>query len=167
METSEEALSCACDREIGDVLGELFALHRSRLWRIVRFRMDRQLHARIGSGRRAAGSVSRRQPPDRELPVGTGASLFIWLRLLVMQTLCDLHRHHVGARNRATPVAMYPWTPRRRQPNIVCLAALLAGTITSPSQAAAALEFTAQLEQAIGSMAKIDQEIIACGISRT
>jgi len=43
----------------------------------------------------------------------------------------------------------------------LCLAAQLAGTVTSPSQAAAGLEMMQRLEQAIGTMAELDQEIIA------
>jgi RNA polymerase sigma-70 factor (ECF subfamily) len=43
----------------------------------------------------------------------------------------------------------------------LCLAAQLAGTLTSPSQAAAGVELMQQLERAIASMAALDQEIIA------
>jgi RNA polymerase sigma-70 factor (ECF subfamily) len=43
----------------------------------------------------------------------------------------------------------------------ICLATLLVGSITSPSQVAVALELMGELERAIGSMAEIDQEIIA------
>jgi RNA polymerase sigma-70 factor (ECF subfamily) len=56
-------------------------------------------------------------------------------------------------------VSLSPQTDGSR--TSVCLATLLAGTLTSPSQAAAALELMGQLEQAIGAMAEIDQEIIA------
>jgi RNA polymerase sigma-70 factor (ECF subfamily) len=42
-----------------------------------------------------------------------------------------------------------------------CLAIQLAASITSPSQALAGVELTERLQQAIESMAPIDQEIIA------
>jgi RNA polymerase sigma-70 factor (ECF subfamily) len=80
--------------------------------------------------------------------------------MIALQTLFDQHRHHIGAemRNAGRDV-------RLDQPDgsntSLCLAAQLAGTITSPSQAAAGLELMQRLEQAIRSMAALDQEIIA------
>lgn len=161
LEASEEALLVRLRQGDREVLGELFGLHRARLWRMVRFRMDRRLLARVDpddilqeaflvGSRRIESFLSER-----------GASLFIWLRLIVMQTLCDMYRHHVGAQMRDVrrDVPLEPNGDGSR--TSVCLAVLLAGTITSPSQAAVALELMARLEQAIGSMAQIDQEIIA------
>ena len=141
-------------------MGELFGLHRERLWRLVRFRMDPRLRDRMDPDdvlQEAFLAGSRRVESFLSQP---GASLFVWLRLLVMQTLCDLYRHHVGAqmRDARRDVAL---DPQDGSHTSVCLAVLLAGTITSPSQAAAALELMGRLEQAIASMAKIDQEIIA------
>lgn len=160
-ESNEQSLLAQLRQGDRDVLGELFGLHRERLWRMVRFRMDRRLLARIDPDdvlQEAFLVGSRRIESFLSEP---GASLFIWLRLIVMQTLCDLHRHHVGAqmRDARRDVSLDPHVDGSR--TSVCLAALLVGTITSPSQAALALELIARLEQAIGSMAEIDQEIIA------
>jgi RNA polymerase sigma-70 factor (ECF subfamily) len=161
LEASEEALLERLRQGDRDVLGELFGLHRTRLWRMIRFRMDRRLLARIDPDdvlQEAFLVGSRRIESFLAEP---GASLFIWLRLIAMQTLCDMHRHHVGAQMRDARREM-PLDPHiDGSRTSVCLAILLAGTLTSPSQAAAALELMGRLEQAIGSMAKIDQEIIA------
>jgi RNA polymerase sigma-70 factor (ECF subfamily) len=155
----EDALLMRLRKGDRDVLGELFGLHRPRLWRMVRFRMDRRLLARVDPDDvlQEAFLVGSRR--IESFLTEAGASLFVWLRLLVMQTLCDMHRHHVGAKMRDA---------RRDVPldvggsrNSVCLAVQLAGTITSPSQAAAGIELMGRLEQAIASMAEIDQEIIA------
>jgi RNA polymerase sigma-70 factor, ECF subfamily len=161
LEASEEALLERLRQGDRDVLGELFGLHRSRLWRMVRFRMDRRLLVRMDPDdvlQEAFLVGSRRIESFLSEPE---ASLFIWLRLIVMQTLCDLHRHHVGAqmRDARRDVSLEPFLDGSR--TSVCLAAFLAGTITSPSQAAVALELVGKLEQAIGTMAEIDQEIIA------
>jgi RNA polymerase sigma-70 factor, ECF subfamily len=144
-----------------DVLGELFGIHRSRLWRMIRFRMDRRLLGRVDPDdvlQEAFLVGSRRIESFLTEP---GASLFIWLRLIVMQTLCDLHRHHVGAqmRDAGRDVSLDPHTNGSQ--TSICLATLLVGSITSPSQVAVALELMGELERAIGSMAEIDQEIIA------
>jgi RNA polymerase sigma-70 factor, ECF subfamily len=160
LETTEESLLSRLRQGDRDVLGELFGLHRERLWRLVRFRMDPRLLVRMDPDdvlQEAFLDGSRRIESFLSQP---GASLFIWLRLLVMQTLCDMHRHHVGAQMRDARRDV-PLDPQDGSRTSVCLAMLLAGTITSPSQAAAALELMGRLEQAIASMAKFDQEIIA------
>ncbi len=161
LEANEQALLDRLRAGDRDVLGELFRLHRPRLWRLVHFRIDRRLLGRIDPDdvlQEAFLAGSRRIESFLTEP---GASLFVWLRLIVMQTLCDLHRHHVGAqiRDARRDISLEPAYDGAR--TSVCLAAILAGSITSPSQAVAALELTSRLEQAISSMAEIDQEIIA------
>jgi RNA polymerase sigma-70 factor (ECF subfamily) len=155
----EDALLTRLREGDRDVLGDLFGLHRPRLWRMVRFRMDGRLLARVDPDDvlQEAFLVGSRR--IESFLTESGASLFVWLRLIVMQTLCDMHRHHVGAKMRDArrDVALEAVGSRTS----VCLAIQLAGTITSPSQAAAGIELMGQLEQAIASMAEIDQEIIA------
>src|SRR3954469_3174734 len=83
-------------------LGLLFEHHRGRLEMMVRLRLDRRLQGRIDPadvlqeayldvdgrfGEAAAGS--------RELP------FFLWLRLLTVQKLAELHRRHLGAKMRS------------------------------------------------------------------
>jgi len=160
-EASEHALLERLRQGDRDVLGALFGIHRSRLWRMIRFRMDRRLLGRIDPDDvlQEAFLVGSRRIESFLLE--PGASLFIWLRLIVMQTLCDLHRHHVGAqmRDARRDVSLDPHTNGNR--TSVCLATHLVGSITSPSQDAVALELLGGLESAIRSMAEIDQEIIA------
>jgi RNA polymerase sigma-70 factor, ECF subfamily len=160
-EAREEALLVRLRQGDNAVLAELFDLHRPRLWRMVRFRMDRRLLVRMDPDdvlQEAFLAASRRIDCFLSEPA---ASLFIWLRLIVTQTLCDLHRHHLGAQMRDVrrEMPLEPFADGTR--TSVCLATFLAGTMTSPSQAASALELMARLEEAVGSMAKIDQEIIA------
>jgi RNA polymerase sigma-70 factor (ECF subfamily) len=161
VEANEEALLDRLRSGDRDVLGELFRLHRARLWRLVRFRMDRRLLGRIDADdvlQEAFLAGSHRVESYLTEP---GASFFVWLRLIVMQTLCDLHRHHLGAQMRDVrrDISLDPAFDGTR--TSVCLAAILVGSLTSPSQAIAAIELMARLEQAISSMSEIDQEIIA------
>jgi RNA polymerase sigma-70 factor, ECF subfamily len=144
-----------------DVLGELFRLHRPRLWRLVRFRMDRRLLGRIDPDDVLQEAFLVGSSRIESFLTEPGASLFVWLRLIVMQTLCDLHRHHLGAqmRDARRDIAIDPAHDGTR--TSVCLAALLVGSVTSPSQAVAAIELMGRLEQAISSMSEVDQEIIA------
>ena len=142
------------------VLGDLFSLHRQRIWRMIRFRMDRRLAARIDPDDVLQEAfLAARTRIDKFLAEPRG-SFFVWLRMIALQTLFDQHRHHIGAemRNAARDVRI-DQSPSSN--TSLCLAAQLAGTLTSPSQAAAGLEMMQQLEQAIASMAALDQEIIA------
>jgi RNA polymerase sigma-70 factor (ECF subfamily) len=143
-----------------DVLAELFALHRERLWRMIRFRMDRRMAARIDPDdvlQEAFLAGRTRIESFLEEPQG---SFFVWLRMIAMQSLIDQHRHHLGAEMRNAGRDVRLDRPEGAATSL-CLAAQLAGTITSPSQAAAGLELMQQLEQAICTMAPLDQEIIA------
>ena len=80
---------------------EAFADHRERLWRMVHFRLDRRLQGRVD-----ADDILQEAYLDA---VGLGLphfaesqpmSLFVWLRLVVGQTLIDVHRRHLGAKMR-------------------------------------------------------------------
>jgi RNA polymerase sigma-70 factor (ECF subfamily) len=156
----EEALVLRLREGDRGALGDLFSLHRQRIWRMIRFRMDRRLAARIDPDDVLQEAFLAARTRIDNFLAEPHRSFFVWLRMIALQTLFDQHRHHIGAemRNAARDV-------RIDQPDSsntsLCLAAQLAGTLTSPSQAAAGLEMVQQLEQAIASMAALDQEIIA------
>jgi RNA polymerase sigma-70 factor (ECF subfamily) len=89
--------AAAGDRQ---ALGDLFALHRERLWRMIHLRLDRRLQGRLDPddvlqetwlvyGQRFGEYASSRSVP-----------FFLWLRGLAGQKLVDLHRQHLGARMR-------------------------------------------------------------------
>src|SRR6188508_2681193 len=81
-------------------VGEIFALHRDRLRRMVDMRLDRRLQGRVDAsdviqeahlevaGRLADYLKDPRLPP------------FLWLRLVVGERLAKLHRTHLGAQMR-------------------------------------------------------------------
>jgi len=141
-------------------LGDLFSLHRQRIWRMIRFRMDRRLAARIDPDDVLQEAFLAARTRVDNFLAEPHRSFFVWLRMIALQTLFDQHRHHIGAemRNAARDVRIDQLNSSNTS---LCLAAQLAGTLTSPSQAAAGLEMMQQLEQAIATMAALDQEIIA------
>lgn len=158
---TEEALVARLRQGDRQVLGELFGLHRERLSRMIRFRIDHRLSARIDPDdvlQEAFLAGSQRIESFLSQPE---ASLFVWLRLIVMQTLCDVHRHHFGAKMRDArrDVSLEPKGDGNA--TSICLAVQLAATMTSPSQAVAGIELMSRLETGIATMAEIDQEIIA------
>jgi RNA polymerase sigma-70 factor (ECF subfamily) len=147
--------------ERGDegALGEVFSRHRDRLWRVVHFRMDRRLRGRLD--------------PDDVLQEGylaaakrlqhyeASVSPFVWLRGIVLQTLIDLHRRHLGAKMRNAARDLQIGALRYPEATSTSLAFQLAGDFTSPSQAAARAEVFGMVEEAIEEMKPVDQEVLA------
>ena len=83
-----------------DALAALFSEHWQRLWRMVNFRMDRRLLGRVDADdvlQEAYLAAADRLQHFRD---DSTSSPFVWLRLVVLQTLTDVHRHHLGAQMR-------------------------------------------------------------------
>jgi RNA polymerase sigma-70 factor (ECF subfamily) len=80
---------------------------------------------------------------------------------MTRQTLIDIHRRHLGAQGRdaAREVAIESW--RFPVATSVSLASVLAGDLTSPSQAAMRDERAARLHQALEQMDEVDREVLA------
>ncbi len=142
------------------VLGDLFALHRDRLWRMVNFRFDRRLGSRLDADdilQEAYVDASTRiehytQDPTR--------SFYIWLRLIVTQTMVDTHRRHMGTQKRDVRREQKK-QPAYPEATSISLARRLVGSVATPSQAAVKAEALQQLEQALEQMDPIDQEVLA------
>lgn len=149
-------LTCG-DRE---ALAALFSQHRERLWRMVHFRMDRRLLGRVDPDdvlQEAYLAAAARL----EHFAGAGMSPFIWLRTVLMQTLTDVHRHHLGVQMRDADREVDLQGGGYVQTTNASLAAFLVGNMTSPSQAAARAEMLQQVEQAVAGMDPLDREVLA------
>lgn len=141
-------------------LAEAFAHHRQRLWRIVNFRLDRRMAGRIDPDdvlQEAYLSAVRR---IEHYGKGGFTSPFLWLRVIVQQTLIDVHRRHMAtqARDAGREVSIFGQYP---QATSASLAIHLVGDWTSPSQAAARGELLDRVRAAIAAMNPMDQEILA------
>jgi RNA polymerase sigma-70 factor (ECF subfamily) len=144
-----------------DALAAVFALHRDRLWRIVTFRLDQRMRGRIDADdvlQEVYLNAERRiQHVIEDAPDG----LFVWFRMLVTQTLAEIHRRHLGTQRR---------DPMREQPlagahaadaTSFSISSHLFGHLTSPSQAALRKELSEQLDFALSSMEELDREVLA------
>src|SRR5437763_13617978 len=81
-------------------LGDLFHQFRPQLRRMVDLRIDPRLGARV-----APSDVLQEAYVDALNRYGhfferDGMSFYVWLRLIVNQSLIDLHRRHLGTRMR-------------------------------------------------------------------
>lgn len=141
-------------------LAELFARERDRLWRMVSFRLAEPLRARLGPDdvlQEAFLDARQRLGHYKE---GTNRSPFVWLRMVVNQTLVDLHRRHLGAQKRDLGREVALWSSPFAQTTSASVAIQLIGAFTSPSQAAARAEAVSLVEQAIEQMDPIDREVL-------
>jgi RNA polymerase sigma-70 factor, ECF subfamily len=146
------------DRE---ALSLLFSQQWDRLWRIVNFRMDRRLLGRVDPDDvlqeaylAAAGRLKHYHEESTVSPL-------VWVRTILLQTLTDVHRHHLGTQMRDAGREVDIRGCQYPQTTAVSLAALLAANLTSPSQAAVRAETVGQVEQAVALMDPLDREVLA------
>ena len=144
-----------------DALAALFSLHRERLGRGIRFRLDPRLQRRVGVDDVLQEVYLNAAQRIAAFDGKSEQSFFIWLRLVAGQTMIDIHRRHIGAQardaGREVPVGG-GFGPQATSASFV---AQLVGDYTSPSQAAIREEMATQIEQAVGSLEPIDREILA------
>lgn len=156
------------DRLVNDVihgdreaLAQLFAHYRDRLERIVRFRMDQRLVGRVDPDDVLQEAYLDAEKRIEHFLQDSPESFFIWLRLVVNQTLIDIHRRHLGTQSRDA----------RRDRSIsggwgaastsFLLSHQLLGHFTSPSQALVRQELAEQLNVALEGMGELDREVLA------
>lgn len=141
-------------------LAELFSMYRDRLWRIINFRLDSRLLGRVDADDILQEAYLAAAQRIEHYLDDTSQTFFIWLRLIVNQTLIDVHRRHLGAKMRDANRDMSIHA-HYAQATSMSIASQLLGNFTSPSQVAMRDEVAAQLDKAIDSMAPIDREVLA------
>lgn len=143
-----------------DALATLFAQHRDRLRRMIEFRLHPRLLRRIDPDdvlqdawldtvQRIDSYAQQRDP-----------SCYLWLRLVLAQTIIDVHRRHLGAqmRDAKQEVPMNRYAGPSMSSDAISLH--LSGGLTSPSGVAVRNETATLLRQALDSMDEIDREIL-------
>jgi RNA polymerase sigma-70 factor (ECF subfamily) len=141
-------------------LAELFSRERERLWRVIHFRMAEPLRGRLSPEdvlQEAFLAASQRLKYYAESPA---TSPFIWLRMMVNQTLIDLHRQHLGAQRRDAAREVSLDGAAGSQATSASVANQLVGAFTSPSGAAARADVFGLVKNAIEQMAALDREVL-------
>ncbi|MBL8850972.1 MAG: sigma-70 family RNA polymerase sigma factor [Planctomycetaceae bacterium] len=146
------------DRE---ALAAVFAAHRDRLWRIVSFRIDPRLRGRVD-----ADDVLQEAYLNAERRIGhviqdAPEGLFVWFRMIVSQTLAEIHRRHLGVQRRDPMREQSLHAGWSADATSFSISSHLFGHLTSPSQAALRKELSEQLEFALSSMEELDREVLA------
>ena len=142
-------------------LAEVFSVHRDRLARTVQFRLDRRLQGRIDLDDVLQEAYLAATNRIEHFSGNTLTSLYVWLRLIVTQTMVDLYRRHLGAQARDADREIALDAGHSAQRTSCCLAIQLSGKLTSPSQAAIRDEQAVQLEKILEQMDEIDREVLA------
>jgi RNA polymerase sigma-70 factor (ECF subfamily) len=143
------------------LLAEQMTLYRSRLKRMVGLRIDRRLRGRIDASDVVQDALLVATQRLREYCQSPTLPFFIWVRLLTLQKLAELHRHHlnVQARDASREIQLHgcavPTADSRS------LAARMASRVDSPSSRIVRAEMRRRLQQALDQLDTQDREIIA------
>ncbi len=144
-----------------EALAELFSQHRDRLLRMVEFRLDARLRGRVAADDVLQEAYLDAAKRKQYFVDDNSKSFFIWLRMVVTQTLIDVHRRHLGAQMRDAGREAARRGGRYSQTTSVSLAANLLGTVTSPTLAVRRAELAERLQATLDEMEPIDREVLA------
>lgn len=142
-------------------LAELFSRERERLWRVAHFRLAEPLRGRLDPDDVLQEAFLAARQRLSHYADGPASSPFIWLRMIVNQTIIDLHRRHLGARMRDAGREISLDGAPYAQATSASVVIQLAGAFTTPSGAAARADVLALVQAAIEQMDPIDREVLA------
>lgn len=163
MSESEKETQFIAQLQAGDTaaLAELFSVYQPRLERIIRFRMDHRLAGRISETDVIQEAYLNASKRIEHFLKQADFPFFVWLRLIVNQTLVDLQRQHLQAEMRDVRKEISLQQSNASHQTSFALAAQLVGKMTSASGVLSRSERMATLQQALNQMKEIDREVIA------
>lgn len=144
-----------------DALAELFSQYRPRLWRMVNFRLHTKLRGRVDPDDVLQEAWLKAVTRISYFVRGAAHSSFIWFRMIVQQSLIELHRRHIGAEKRDASRELSIEGHWSSDSTSSSLAFHLLGTMASPSSALQRVELSTQLDHALQGMDEIDREVLA------
>ena len=160
-ESSEDEMLAKLRAGDEQALAQLFGAHRERLARLLRFRLDRRIAGRVDCEDILQEAYLAAAQRLNHFPQDNSLTPFIWLRMMVLQTLVDVHRRHLGAQMRDAGREISLATTSPTGSTSAMFAAQLMGSQTSPSGAAMRAETEARLVAALDAMTEIDREVLA------
>lgn len=158
-EAAIEALTLRLAAGEPEALAELFSVYGERLYKMVHFRLDARLRGRVDPDDIVQEAFLAAQQRIASFALERSNSVFVWLRMMVGQTMIDVHRRHLGSKMRSAGREV---TMRRATPmaSSVSMSMHFLGDLTSPSQAAMRAEFADLLERVLDDMEPMDREIL-------
>jgi RNA polymerase sigma-70 factor (ECF subfamily) len=164
-ETSDGYATQFSDEQIRmakELLTREFMLHRERLWRTVQTRMDPRLYGRVDPDDVLQEAYLDAMKRVKHFAEELSYTPFVWLRLVVGQTLINVHRRHIGAKKRDASLERSVNQGLKFQMSATskAMAIQLAANHTSPSHAAMRSELVETLAAALETMSEVDREIL-------
>lgn len=141
--------------------GELFSMHRQRLWQMIHFRINNQIRGRVDPDDVVQEVYIAAEKRLKYFIEGDFPTLFLWLRLVTGQVLSDLHRTHLGTEARSVLRESNPSPDNLWRNTSVCLSQRFVAHLTSASQAVVRSELITEVREALESMNDIDREVVA------
>lgn len=142
-------------------LATMFTIYRPRLWRLVNFRLHPKLRGRIDPDDVLQDAWMRANDRIQHFLTDGSRSCFIWFRMIVCQTLIDVHRRHLGAEKRSAARELSFSNRWDANETSSSLAFHLQGHLTSPSSAICKAELAQQIDTILQGMDEIDREVLA------
>jgi RNA polymerase sigma-70 factor (ECF subfamily) len=142
-------------------VGELFDLHRDRLRRMIRVRLDHRLQGRLDASdvlQEAYLEFARSFPAYVRKP---GVPFYMWLRHITGRKMQALHRQHLGTHVRDAGREISLHRGALPEASSISLAAQLLGKLTTPSQAFQRAEVQVRVQEALSEMEPLDREVLA------
>jgi len=156
----EDLLLRAVQRDEEGAVGQLFELHRERLARMIRLRLDKRIQHRIDTFdvlQETYLVVSRR---IHEFLVRREVSFFVWLRGLAMQKIVDLHREHLVTNRRDVRRERSLQTVQRGEDSSAVLARQLMANSSTPCGRASRGELLNVLMEMLAALPELDRDIL-------
>jgi RNA polymerase sigma-70 factor (ECF subfamily) len=144
-----------------EALGELFELHRERLWRMLFVRLDSRLRSRVAPDdvlQETFLDVARRIGEYLDRP---SVPFYVWLRFLTIQRMQMMQRAYLGAQARDVSRELSRDGADLSFASSDSMAGQLVSHMTSPSQAAIRRELQDRLRAALDEMDPLDREVLA------
>ena len=138
-------------------LAELFGHYRAQLRRMVELRLDPRVATRVAPSDVLQDAFLDASNRVEHFFRKDGVSFYVWLRLVVNQSLVDIHRRHLEAKKRGVDREAAPaWTPATS----ISLARHLVAQLDSPSAVVRQEETLAQVQSALEGLDPLDREIL-------
>jgi RNA polymerase sigma-70 factor (ECF subfamily) len=137
----------------------LMQRYRARLKQMIRLRMDPRVSARVDPSDVIQDTLTTASQQLDEYLQTQPIPFYPWLRRIAWQKLVNAHERHLDARKRSA---------RQEQPNYggvsdasaMQIAKLIAGDLTSPSEAAVREETRLRVRAALAELSELDREVL-------
>jgi RNA polymerase sigma-70 factor (ECF subfamily) len=143
----------------GQALEDLFGLHRERLRKMVRLRLDRRLRGRFTSSMVLEEVYRDACKRIGEYLANPRQRAFLWFRMLTGQRIEALHRQHLGMHVLDAGQDFSVYRGGHPKVNSVSLAAQLIGD-RAKDQSAVRADLLLRLQDALNGMDALDREIL-------